>query len=277
MALRNESRKGGRAVIVSLFPKKQRTAGEIVAAARDGQKVTGQELLAEIFPDFMEMHGDRLNDDDPSIVGGLAHFAGRAVTVLVIDKGTSAKDRIAKHFGSPAPAAYRKSLRLIKQAEKFGRPVLAFVNTAGAYPAASAEEQGQGEAIARNLLEITGVKVPLLTVIYGEGGSGGALALACGDEVWMSENSMYSVLSPEGFASILWKDASKSDEAAEVMQLTPEALLKANIIEGIIPEPNAHKRFCKNIIQILRPELEKLEKISPDELVAQRKARFRKF
>lgn len=277
MALRNESRKGGRAVIVSLFPKKQRTAGEIVAAARDGQKVTGQELLAEIFPDFMEMHGDRLNDDDPSIVGGLAHFAGRAVTVLVIDKGTSAKDRIAKHFGSPAPAAYRKSLRLIKQAEKFGRPVLAFVNTAGAYPAASAEEQGQGEAIARNLLEIAGVKVPLLTVIYGEGGSGGALALACGDEVWMSENSMYSVLSPEGFASILWKDASKSDEAAEVMQLTPEALLRANIIEGIIPEPNAHKRFCKNIIQILRPELEKLEKLSPDELVAQRKARFRKF
>lgn len=277
MALRNESRKGGRTAIVSLFSKKQRTAGEIVAAARDGQKVTGQELLAEIFPDFMEMHGDRLNDDDPSIVGGLAHFNGRAVTVLVIDKGTSAKDRIAKHFGSPAPAAYRKSLRLIKQAEKFGRPVLAFVNTAGAYPAASAEEQGQGEAIARNLLEITGVKVPLLTVIYGEGGSGGALALACGDEVWMSENSMYSVLSPEGFASILWKDASKSDEAAEVMQLTPEALLRANIIEGIIPEPNAHKRFCKNIIQILRPELEKLEKLSPDELVAQRKARFRKF
>lgn len=277
MALRNEPRKGGRAVIVSLFPKKQRTAGEIVAAARDGQKVTGQELLAEIFPDFMEMHGDRLNDDDPSIVGGLAHFNGRAVTVLVIDKGTSAKDRIAKHFGSPAPAAYRKSLRLIKQAEKFERPVLAFVNTAGAYPAASAEEQGQGEAIARNLLGIAGVKVPLLTVIYGEGGSGGALALACGDEVWMSENSMYSVLSPEGFASILWKDASKSDEAAEVMQLTPEALLKANIIEGIIPEPNAHKRFCKNIIQILRPELEKLEKLSPDELVAQRKARFRKF
>jgi len=277
LALRNESRKGGRTAIVSLFSKKQRTAGEIVAAARDGQKVTGQELLAEIFPDFMEMHGDRLNDDDPSIVGGLAHFAGRAVTVLVIDKGTSAKDRIAKHFGSPAPAAYRKSLRLIKQAEKFERPVLAFVNTAGAYPAASAEEQGQGEAIARNLLEITGVKVPLLTVIYGEGGSGGALALACGDEVWMSENSMYSVLSPEGFASILWKDASKSDEAAEVMQLTPEALLKANIIEGIIPEPNAHKRFCKNIIQILRPELEKLEKLSPDELVAQRKARFRKF
>ncbi|SFV40937.1 acetyl-CoA carboxylase carboxyltransferase subunit alpha [Ligilactobacillus acidipiscis] len=260
-----------------MFPKKQRTAGEIVATARDGQKVTGQELLAEIFPDFMEMHGDRLNDDDPSIVGGLAHFNGRAVTVLVIDKGTSAKDRIAKHFGSPAPAAYRKSLRLIKQAEKFERPVLAFVNTAGAYPAASAEEQGQGEAIARNLLGIAGVKVPLLTVIYGEGGSGGALALACGDEVWMSENSMYSVLSPEGFASILWKDASKSDEAAEVMQLTPEDLLKANIIEGIIPEPNAHKRFCKNIIQILRPELEKLEKLSPDELVAQRKARFRKF
>lgn len=277
MALRDESRKGGRTVIVSLFSKKQRTAGEIVAAARDGQKITGQELLAEIFPDFMEMHGDRLNDDDASIIGGLAHFAGRAVTVLIIDKGTSAKDRIAKHFGSPAPAAYRKSLRLIKQAEKFQRPVLAFVNTAGAYPAASAEEQGQGEAIARNLLEIADVKVPLLTVIYGEGGSGGALALACGNEVWMSENSMYSVLSPEGFASILWKDSSKSDEAAEVMQLTPEALLKADVIEGVIPEPSAHKRFCKNIIQILRPELEKLEKLSPDELVEQRKEKFRKF
>ena len=277
MALRNESRKGRRVAIVSLFSKKQRTAGEIVAAARDEQRIGGQELLDEIFPDFMEMHGDRLNDDDPSIMGGLAHFAGRPVTVLVIDKGTSAKDRIAKHFGSPAPAAYRKSLRLVKQAEKFSRPVLAFVNTAGAYPAASAEEQGQGEAIARNLLEIADVKVPFLTVIYGEGGSGGALALACGDEVWMSENSMYSVLSPEGFASILWKDASKSDEAAEVMQLTPEALDKAGIIEGIIPEPNTHKRFCKNIIQVLRPELEKLERLSPDELVAQRKARFRKF
>ncbi|WP_225429659.1 acetyl-CoA carboxylase carboxyltransferase subunit alpha [Ligilactobacillus pobuzihii] len=277
MALRNESRKGRRVAIVSLFSKKQRTAAEIVAAARDEQKISGQELLDEIFPDFMEMHGDRLNDDDPSIVGGLAHFAGRPVTVLVIDKGTSAKDRIAKHFGSPAPAAYRKSLRLVKQAEKFSRPVLAFVNTAGAYPAASAEEQGQGEAIAHNLLEIADVKVPFLTVIYGEGGSGGALALACGDEIWMSENSMYSVLSPEGFASILWKDASKSDEAAEVMQLTPEALDKAGVIEGIIPEPNTHKRFCKNIIQVLRPELEKLEKLSSDELVAQRKARFRKF
>lgn len=234
-------------------------------------------MIAELFPDFMEMHGDRLNDDDPSIIGGLAHFAGQAVTVLVIDKGLSAKDRIAKHFGSPAPAAYRKSLRLIKQAEKFERPVLAFVNTAGAYPAASAEEQGQGEAIARNLLEIADVKVPLLTVIYGEGGSGGALALACGDEVWMSENSMYSVLSPEGFASILWKDASKSAEAAEVMQLTPAALLKAGVIEGIIPEPAVNRRFCRNIAQVLKKELTKLNQLTPEELVVQRTERFRKF
>lgn len=277
MVVRNEPRKGGRIVIVSLFGKKQRTAGEIVAAARDSQKITGTELISELFPDFMEMHGDRLNDDDPSIIGGLAHFVGQAVTVLVIDKGLSAKDRIAKHFGSPAPAAYRKSLRLIKQAEKFNRPVLAFVNTAGAYPAASAEEQGQGEAIAWNLLEIAGVRVPILTIIYGEGGSGGALALACGDQVWMTENSMYSVLSPEGFASILWKDASKAAEAAEVMQLTPEALLKANVIEGIIPEPSAHKRFCRNLAQVIQPELEKLTQLPAEELLAQRHARFRKF
>ncbi|GBG94571.1 acetyl-CoA carboxylase, carboxyl transferase subunit alpha [Ligilactobacillus salitolerans] len=260
-----------------MLKKKPRSAGEIVVAARDAKKITGQELLAELFPDFMELHGDRANDDDPSIVGGLAHFDGQAVTVLIIDKGTSAKERIAKHFGSPTPAAYRKSLRLIKQAEKFHRPVLAFVNTAGAYPAASAEEQGQGEAIARNLFEIADVKVPFLTVIYGEGGSGGALALACGDQVWMSENSMYSVLSPEGFASILWKDANKADEAAEVMQLTPEALLKAGVIEGIIPEPGAKKRFCRNINQVLHRELSKLQALSTAELLKTRHARYRKF
>ncbi len=260
-----------------MLKRKTRTAAEIVAAARGEKKITGRELLTEIFPDFMEMHGDRATDDDPALIGGVANFANGPVTVLVIDKGTSVKERIAKHFGSLTPAAYRKSLRLIKQAEKFKRPVLAFVNTAGAYPAASAEEQGQGEAIAKNLLEIAEVKVPMLTVIYGEGGSGGALALACGDQVWMSENSMYSILSPEGFASILWKDAGKSDEAAEVMQLTPETLKKAGIIEGVISEPVSHKRFCKNIIQVLTQELPKLQKLTPKQLLEQRKRRYRKF
>ena len=255
-----------------------KTPAQVVAAARSQAKITTPELIEHLFDDFFELHGDRQGSDDPAIVGGLARFCGRPVTVVATDKGKTPKQRVAKHFGSPEPAGYRKLVRLAKQAEKFGRPLVTFVNTAGAYPGRSAEEQGQGEAIARCLLELGQLKVPLITFIFGEGGSGGALALACGDRVYMLEDSMYSVLSPEGFASILWKDSQRADEAAEVMQLTPEALLEHGAIEGVIAEDeNDHLATVEAIKAVLKRDLELLVKKDPTELLAERYERFRKF
>lgn len=255
-----------------------KTPAQTVAAARSQAKITTPELIEHLFDDFFELHGDRQGADDPAIVGGLARFCGRPVTVVATDKGKTPKQRVAKHFGSPEPAGYRKLLRLAKQAEKFGRPVVTFVNTAGAYPGRSAEEQGQGEALARCLLELGQLKVPLITFIFGEGGSGGALAMACGDRVYMLEDSMYSVLSPEGFASILWKDSQRADEAAEVMQLTPEALLEHGAIEGVIAEDkNDHLSTVAAIKAVLKRDLELLVKKDPNELLAERYERFRKF
>lgn len=255
-----------------------KTPAQVVAAARSQAKITTPELVEHLFDDFFELHGDRQGSDDPAIVGGLARFCGRPVTVVATDKGKTPKQRVAKHFGSPEPAGYRKLLRLAKQAEKFGRPVVTFVNTAGAYPGRSAEEQGQGEALARCLLELGQLEVPLITFIFGEGGSGGALAMACGDRVYMLEDSMYSVLSPEGFASILWKDSQRADEAAEVMQLTPEALLEHGAIEGVIAEDeNDHLATVAAIKAVLKRDLELLVKKDPTELLAERYERFRKF
>lgn len=255
-----------------------KTPAQVVAAARSQAKITTSELIEHLFDDFFELHGDRQGSDDPAIVGGLARFCGRPVTVVATDKGKTPKQRVAKHFGSPEPAGYRKLLRLAKQAEKFGRPVVTFVNTAGAYPGRSAEEQGQGEALARCLLELGQLEVPLITFIFGEGGSGGALAMACGDRVYMLEDSMYSVLSPEGFASILWKDSQRADEAAEVMQLTPEALLEHGAIEGVIAEDeNDHLATVAAIKAVLKRDLELLVKKDPTELLAERYERFRKF
>ena len=255
-----------------------KTPAQVVAAARSQAKITTPELIEHLFDDFFELHGDRQGSDDPAIVGGLARFCGRPVTVVATDKGKTPKQRVAKHFGSPEPAGYRKLLRLAKQAEKFGRPVVTFVNTAGAYPGRSAEEQGQGEALARCLLELGQLGVPLITFIFGEGGSGGALAMACGDRVYMLEDSMYSVLSPEGFASILWKDSQRADEAAEVMQLTPEALLEHGAIEGVIAEDeNDHLATVAAIKAVLKRDLELLVKKDPTELLAERYERFRKF
>lgn len=254
-----------------------RSAIDTVKAARSEQHISGHEIRKNLFPDFFELHGDQLTADDPAIIGGLASFHGQAVTVITTSRGHSLKERMAKHFGQPEPSGYRKALRLIKNAEKFSRPVLLFVDTAGAYPGKSAEEQGQGSAIAKNILEIGQIRTPIITVIYGEGGSGGALALACGDEVWMMADSMYSVLSPEGFASILWKDSSKVAEAAEAMKITPQDLLKQNIIEGIIQEPEDHEQVLKNIDQVLVKELKQLQQLSPEELLAKRYGRFRKF
>lgn len=255
-----------------------KTPAQVVAAARSQAKITTPELIEHLFDDFFELHGDRQGAEDPAIVGGLARFCGRPLTVVATDKGKTPKQRVAKHFGSPEPAGYRKLLRLAKQAEKFGRPLVTFVNTAGAYPGRSAEEQGQGEAIARCLLELGCLKVPMITFIFGEGGSGGALAMACGDRVYMLEDSMYSVLSPEGFASILWKDSQRADEAAKVMQLTPNALLEHGAIEGVIAEDeNDHLSTVEAIRTVLKRDLELLTKKDLTALLAERYERFRKF
>lgn len=254
-----------------------KNAIDIVKAARDESHISGHEIRKLLFPDFFELHGDRCGTDDPAIVGGLATFNQEPVTVITTSRGHLLKERIQKHFGQPEPGGYRKVLRLIQDAGKFRRPVFLFVDTAGAYPGKSAEENGQGQAIAQNLLKVSQIPTPIITVMYGESGSGGALALACGDEVWMLENSIYSVLSPEGFASILWKDVKRASEAAEVMKLTPDDLLKMNVIEGIIAEPDNHQEVCQNIAEKLQSEINKLSKLSEAELLAKRYERFRKF
>ena len=216
------------------------------------------------------------------MIGGLARFHGMPVTVIAQEKGTSTKENIKRNFGMPMPEGYRKALRLMKQAEKFKRPVICFVDTPGAFCGIEAEERGQGEAIAKNLMELAGLTVPVLSIVIGEGGSGGALALAAGDEVWMLENSVYSILSPEGFASILWKDSSRAHEAAEVMKLTAADLYQRKIIEQIISEPEG---FCqdnlKEVTDRLDPQircfLQTYTQLSEEELLDRRYQRFRKF
>ena len=192
----------------------------ILKEARDQGRLTALDFAQGIFDDFIELHGDRNFRDDGAVIGGIGRLNGQAVTVVGIQKGKNLQDNLNRNFGQPHPEGYRKALRLIKQAEKFGRPVVTFINTAGAYPGVGAEERGQGEAIARNLMEMSDLKVPIIAIIIGEGGSGGALALAVADKVWMLENTVYSILSPEGFATILWKDGSRSEEAAELMKIT---------------------------------------------------------
>jgi acetyl-CoA carboxylase carboxyl transferase alpha subunit len=212
------------------------TPWERVQISRSAERPTSLDYISTIFERYMSLHGDRYFGDDKAIVGGLASIGGRPVTVIGQQKGRSTKENIKRNFGMPSPEGYRKSLRLMKQAEKFGRAVIAFVDTPGAFCGLEAEERGQGEAIARNLLEMSDLKVPVLSVVIGEGGSGGALALAVGNEVWMMENATYTILSPEGFASILWKDSRKAPEAAEVMKVTAAHLKELGIIERIIPE-----------------------------------------
>ena len=213
------------------------SAWDRVQISRMKDRPVASDYIGSLFTDFMEFHGDRYYADDRAIIGGIARFRGRPVTVIAQAKGTTTKENIERNFGMPSPDGYRKALRLMKQAEKFGRPVICFVDTPGAFCGLEAEERGQGEAIARNICEMSGLKVPVLSVIIGEGGSGGALAMATADEVWMLENSIYSILSPEGFASILWKDSSRAREAAGVMKLTARDLCRAGIVEKVIPEP----------------------------------------
>lgn len=262
--------------------QKNLTAWERVQLSRRNDRPVGSDYIQELFTDFVEFHGDRYFADDKAIVGGVARFHGKPVTVIAQTKGTTTAENVERNFGMPSPEGYRKALRLMKQAEKFGRPVICFVDTPGAFCGLEAEERGQGEAIARNLFEMSSLKVPVLSVVIGEGGSGGALAMAVADEVWMLENSIYSILSPEGFASILWKDSSRAKEAAEVMKLTAEDLYRQGIIEQVIPEPENYTILNQEqVTDILNVEIESFlntyEKMSEEELTAHRYERFRKM
>ena len=258
------------------------TAWDRVQISRKTDRPSGSDYIEALFTDFMEFHGDRNYGDDKAIIGGIAKFHGKPVTVIVQEKGTNTKENIAHNFGMPMPEGYRKALRLMKQAEKFQRPVICFVDTPGAFCGIEAEERGQGEAIARNLWELAGLKTPVLSIVTGEGGSGGALALAAGDQVWMLENSIYSILSPEGFASILWKDSTKAKEAAAVMKLTASDLYEKGIIEQVIPEPeNLTPESMWQVAERLNDKictfLQKYTSLSEEELLETRYARFRKF
>ena len=240
----------------------------ILKEARDQGRLTALDFAQGIFDDFIELHGDRNFRDDGAIIGGIGRLNGQAVTVVGIQKGRNLQDNLNRNFGQPHPEGYRKALRLMKQAEKFGRPVVTFINTAGAYPGVGAEERGQGEAIARNLMEMSDLKVPIIAIIIGEGGSGGALALAVADKVWMLENTIYSILSPEGFATILWKDGSRSEEAAELMKITSGELLNMGIVDKVIPERGY---FTSEIIEAIKTaivdELAELSQLSTENLL----------
>lgn len=257
-------------------------AWDRVLLSRRKNRPVGSDYIRTLFQDFTEFHGDRLYGDDPAIIGGIAYFKERPVTVIAQEKGTNTKENIMRNFAMPSPEGYRKALRLMKQAEKFHRPVICFVDTPGAFCGLEAEERGQGEAIARNLYELSGLKTPVLSIVIGEGGSGGALALAVADEVWMLENSIYSILSPEGFASILWKDSTKAKEAAEVMKLTADDLKKMGVIECVLEEPEQYTvQTMKPVVDQLRGKveafIENYEQMPEQKLTEHRYQRFRKM
>ena len=258
------------------------TPWERVQLSRDKARPVGAEYIEELFTDFMEFHGDRYYQDDKAIIGGIARFHGMPVTVIAQAKGRTTKENIERNFGMPSPDGYRKALRLMKQAEKFNRPVICFVDTPGAACGIGAEERGQGRAIAENLSEMSGLKVPVLSIVIGEGGSGGALALAVANEVWMMENATYSILSPEGFASILWKDGKRAKEAAGIMKITAKDLKELGVIEWIVPEVEpAQKKNLETIAGNMKEHmlcfLEKQEEKSEDQLAIERYERFRRY
>lgn len=261
---------------------KEMTAWERVQTARDSKRPVSLDYIKEIFDSFMELHGDRAFRDDGAIIGGLALLDGQPITAIGIQKGRNTKENIGRNFGMPSPEGYRKTLRLMKQAEKFQRPIITFIDTPGAFCGVEAEERGQGEAIARNLLEMAALKVPVLSIVIGEGGSGGALALGVGNEVWMLENAIYSILSPEGFASILWKDSKKAKEASEVMKITAEDLKKLGIIEQVIPEETAASKenlpvLCKDMKERMKDFLRRMEGMTGKEIAEHRYNRFRRM
>jgi len=250
------------------------TAHKIVCKARASDRATTMDYTESIFSDFIEMHGDRRFGDDKSIVAGIGFLGNLPVTVVGVEKGRSIKERGIRNSGSPNPEGYRKALRQMKQAEKFKRPIVCFVDTPGAYCGIGAEERGQGQAIAENLATMMTLKVPIISIIIGEGGSGGALALAVADEVWMLENAIYSVISPEGCASILWKNVDLAMEASEYLKLTADHLHQLQVIDRVIPENIQTFAFIKQQLELVIP---KLLFLSPETLTASRYERFRKM
>lgn len=262
--------------------KKELTAWERVEISRSKERPTTLSYVQQVFDDFLELHGDRAFRDDGAVIGGIAMFGGQPVTVIGQQKGKNVKENIYRNFGMASPEGYRKALRLMKQAEKFGRPVVTFVDTPGAACGIEAEERGQGEAIARNLLEMSGIQTPMVSILIGEGGSGGALGLAVTDEVWMMENATYSILSPEGFASILWKDGKRAKEASEVMKITAKDLKKLQIIEKVIREPEpANEENLPEIAEEIREDLDgflrKSSQKTREQIVEERYERFRRM
>lgn len=252
------------------------SAYEKVLLARAKDRPTGLSYIENIFEDFIELHGDRRFADDPAIVGGIATLKGQPVTVIAIDKGKDMRERVKRNFGSPNPEGYRKALRLMRQAEKFHRPVVCFVDTSGAFCGIGAEERGQGQAIAENLIEMMGLKTPVISVLIGEGGSGGALALAVADRVWILENAVYSVVSPEGCASILWKDAKRAKEAAECLRLTAQDMEQLGVVEQVISEEDKGAVFAR-VKSMLETELDALCEKDTETLLKERYERFRKY
>ena len=249
-----------------------------ICRTRKSGRATASDYINATITDFVELHGDRCFADDHAIVGGIGRLNGKPVTVIGIEKGRDLNERLLRNFGCVLPEGYRKALRLIKQAEKFHRPVICFVDTQGANCGKGAEERGQGQAIANNLYELTDVKTPIISVMIGEGGSGGALALAVADEVWMLENSVYSVISPEGCASILWKDSSKAADAAEALRLTAQDLFDLGVIERIIRQPKAGDRaMFESLKMLIKRTFEKNLALDDEELLNARYERFRKI
>ena len=250
--------------------------------ARHPKRPHTRDFLKLLLEDFIELHGDRLYGDDAAVVGGLARFEGQGIVVIGHQKGRDTREKIARNFGMPHPEGYRKALRLMHLAQKFAKPVVTFIDTPGAYPGLGAEERGQAAAIARNLREMAALRTPILSVVTGEGGSGGALAIGMGNRVLMLENAIYSVISPEGCAAILWGDAAKAPEAAESMRITAPELLRLRVIDAIVPEPvgGAHRDWdgaAGNLREALREHLRPLASMSPDDLVAERYEKFRRI
>lgn len=282
-AVSNKNAGKSRKQKLSLAQKKragEKTAWERVLTSREKDRPVGEDYIYGLFEEFIEFHGDRNFGDDAAICGGIAYFQGKPVTVIAQMKGKSTAENIERNFGMPEPEGYRKALRLMKQAEKFHRPIICFVDTPGAFCGMEAEERGQGEAIARNLYEMSALKTPILSVLIGEGGSGGALAMAVADEVWILENAVYSILSPEGYAAILWKDGSQAARAAKAMKLTSYDLYKAGFVEKIIPEPEVYTldsiiNVFDNLEENISVFLKNSKSMTEEERVEQRYQRFR--
>lgn len=253
-------------------------AYERVTNARNGKRKMGGYYIDTIFNDFLELHGDRRYGDDKAIKSGIATIGGKTVTVIAMERGETIQERMQRNFGCPSPEGYRKALRLMKQAEKFNRPVICFIGSSGAFCGISAEERGQGQAIAENLMEMSSLKVPVISVVVGEGGSGGALALGVANSVIMFENAVYSVISPEGCASILWKDSSKAAEAAEALKITASNLKEFGVIDEIVEEDGkTDEEICNNLKKIIMEELEYLSKYNSAEIAEHRYNKFRKI